>query len=38
MNLALYQVLDAGVPIPRFELDGTRLGTAFLALTREAVR
>ncbi len=38
MNLALYQVLDASVPILRFELDGARLGTAFLALTGDAVR
>jgi ABC-2 type transport system ATP-binding protein len=38
MNLALYQVLDAGVPILRFEADGARLGTAFLALTGDAER
>jgi ABC-2 type transport system ATP-binding protein len=38
MNLALYQVLDAGVPILRFEVDGARLNTAFLALTGEAGR
>jgi ABC-2 type transport system ATP-binding protein len=38
INLALYQVLDADVPILRFEVDGVRLETAFLALTREAGR
>jgi ABC-2 type transport system ATP-binding protein len=36
INLALYQVLDAGVPILRFDVDGARLETAFLALTGEA--
>jgi ABC-2 type transport system ATP-binding protein len=33
LNLGLRAVLDAGIPIIAFEVDGARLSAAFLALT-----
>lgn len=38
ISLALRRMLDAGVPIQQFELDGARLGSAFLALTGKGIR
>lgn len=38
MNDALRVLLDAGVPVLAFEVEGARLSDAFLAMTRESIR
>jgi ABC-2 type transport system ATP-binding protein len=37
MNAALRAVLDAGVPVLSFDVEGARLAAAFLTMTREGV-
>jgi ABC-2 type transport system ATP-binding protein len=38
MDTALRAVLDAGVPVLFFEVEGARLGDAFLAMTAAEAR
>lgn len=38
LNIALHAVVEAGVPVLAFEVEGARLSTAFLAMTAEGAQ